>query len=278
MMNNINLIGMNQIGMNQMGMNQIGMNQMGMNQIGMNQIDMNQIGMNQIDMNMDQTAQHIKNIIQPYENKIRELEEIIKKKDFEIIVLKEKLNNFKNNNMNMMINIIGKNMNKSDYNNKEINVNVISGNNTIIPVNSYLCDKASILREKSNINNDSFLIYDYQVIDENLSIQDNGIYNNSTIRVIDYVYQVIFKPTSGKSYGIDLEGDCPVGALIILFCVKCLRKSETIFKILNGEISFIFNASLLRVSDKTPIKKIFGLGRQIIIMVNDSNNMIGGCS
>ena len=41
---------------------------------------------------MDQTALNVKSIIEPYENKIRELEEIIKQKDFEIIVLKQKLN------------------------------------------------------------------------------------------------------------------------------------------------------------------------------------------
>ena len=82
------------------------MNNLGMNQIGVNPMPMNNMGMN-MNMNlnlMDQTAQNIKNIIQPYENKIRELEEIIKQKDFEIIVLKQKLNN--NNpmvNMNQMM-------------------------------------------------------------------------------------------------------------------------------------------------------------------------------
>ena len=54
--------------------------------------NMNNFGMkNQLNL-MDNTALNIKNIIQPYENKIRELEEIIKQKDFEIIVLKQKLN------------------------------------------------------------------------------------------------------------------------------------------------------------------------------------------
>ena len=66
------------IGMNEMG---LGINSMGM---GMNQMGMgiNPIGMNSIGMNLDQTAHWIKEIIQQYENKIRELEEIIKQKDF----------------------------------------------------------------------------------------------------------------------------------------------------------------------------------------------------
>ena len=53
-----------------------------MNPIGMN-IQPNLIN----EIPMDETAQNIKSIIQPYENKIRELEGIIKQKDFEITVL-----------------------------------------------------------------------------------------------------------------------------------------------------------------------------------------------
>ena len=54
---------------------------------------------------MNNTTLNIKNIVQPYENKIKELEEIIRQKNFEITVLKQKLN--KNNNlMNMNINPI----------------------------------------------------------------------------------------------------------------------------------------------------------------------------
>ena len=62
-----------------------------MNNNGMNQMDMmnpmgNGMGFNPMNIN-DQIAQNIKNIIQPYENKIKELEEIIRQKDFEITVL-----------------------------------------------------------------------------------------------------------------------------------------------------------------------------------------------
>ena len=71
-------------------MNNFGMNPMNMNPLLMN--NANNIGMNIQPNLMDNTALNIKSIIQPYENKIRELEEIIKQKDFEIIVLKQKLN------------------------------------------------------------------------------------------------------------------------------------------------------------------------------------------
>jgi len=49
---------------------------------------------------MDETAMKLKVIIAPYEQKISELEKIIKEKDFEIFLLKEKLNNYNNNQFN----------------------------------------------------------------------------------------------------------------------------------------------------------------------------------
>ena len=75
-------------------------NIIGMNNMGMNQMDINNQPNLMNGMSMDTTAQNIKNIIQPYENKIKQLEEIIRQKDFEITVLKQKLNNNKPNTMN----------------------------------------------------------------------------------------------------------------------------------------------------------------------------------
>ena len=55
----------------------------------------NMIGINSNQQNlMDENAIRIKNIIQPYENKIKELEEIIRNKDFQITVLTQKLNTY----------------------------------------------------------------------------------------------------------------------------------------------------------------------------------------
>ena len=61
---------------------------MNMKPMGMN----NQLMTNFV---MDETAMKIKSIIDPYEKKISELEKIIKQKDFEILVLKEKINKYK---------------------------------------------------------------------------------------------------------------------------------------------------------------------------------------
>jgi hypothetical protein len=140
------------------------------NQMGMN----NQL--NQMNgMMMDATAQNIRNIIQPYENKIRELEEIIKQKDFEIIVLKQKLNNnnFSNiNNINPMMinmnmnpfNIMMGNLNQQKENKgKEINLKILSENKSKI-ISCFRLDKASILNEKYNVN-EGVLIFNYKPID-----------------------------------------------------------------------------------------------------------------
>jgi len=62
--------------MDQIGINQIGMNPVIMNQMPMNQMDINNQfnQMNYIDM--DNTTLNIRNIVQPYEKKIKELEEL----------------------------------------------------------------------------------------------------------------------------------------------------------------------------------------------------------
>ena len=73
----------------------------------MGNMNMNPMGMNNqlmTNLSMDDTAMKIKAIIDPYEKKISELEKIIKQKDFEILVLKEKLNKYKNNQINMNMN------------------------------------------------------------------------------------------------------------------------------------------------------------------------------
>jgi len=100
-------------------------NMMGNMNMNMN---MNPMGMNNqlmTNLAMDDTALKIKSIIDPYEKKISELEKIIKQKDFEILVLKEKLNKYKNNmnnNMNMANQMsMNNNVNWMDFYNNKIN-------------------------------------------------------------------------------------------------------------------------------------------------------------
>ena len=97
---------------------------MNMNQMmgNMNMGNMNPMGMNNqlmTNFGMDETAMRMRAIIAPYEQKITELEKIIKQKDFEILVLKEKLNKYEKNQicMNMPMNMMNNAMNMNMMNN-----------------------------------------------------------------------------------------------------------------------------------------------------------------
>ena len=268
---------------NQMGMNNpmIGMNNpmIGMNNsmIGMN----NQ--QNQMDgMMMDGTAQNIRNIIQPYENKIRELEEIIKQKDFEIIVLKQKLNNNNISNINninpMMINmnmnpfnIMMGNMNQQKENKgKEIYLKVKSENKNEL-INCFKVDKASILKEKCNIN-EGALTFNYKPIDYDKTIEENGIYDGSLIYVAHKIINVEFRYENGETKVISLSEICPISIALIYSCINLGR----IYLMMDGfynDISFLYNARQLKIGDKTPIKEIFN-STNPIVRVELLNNMI----
>ena len=84
-----------------------------MNQMMMG--NMNQMGMNpqmMTNFGMDDTAMKIRAIIDPYEKKMIDLEKTIRQKDFEILVLKEKLSKYETKQMGMgMSNQMGMNMN-----------------------------------------------------------------------------------------------------------------------------------------------------------------------
>ena len=97
MMNNMNMNPMmNNMNANQM-MGNVNMNPM-MNNMNANQMMNNQLMTN---LSMDNTSLKLRAIIDPYEKKITELEKQLKEKDFEILVLNEKLEQYKNKEMIM---------------------------------------------------------------------------------------------------------------------------------------------------------------------------------
>ena len=283
---------MNQIGMNPLSMNQMAMNQMLMNQMGMNPMQVNPMGINNNinQMNMDNTAMNIKSIVQPYENKIKELEEIIRQKDFEITVLKQKLNNqnsninninFMNMNLNQMMpnpNIQIPQMPLQQIENKdnEFNVKVISGNDFYM-IKCFKSDKISIIREKCNINEGS-LIYNYIILEENLAFkdyEDHGITKFPVIIVKSVIgHNIIFKETSGFKINFPLCEDCPLNAALINFLIIANNPFE-LFKNLDseGNTTFLYNANKLNIRDKTPIKKFFMDNKYPIITVNSNFNI-----
>ena len=95
-MMNPNMINNMNMGMNQNPMMNPMMNQMNQNQMKMNPMNMqnNQMGMDNYSMGNlfnDINALKIKNLITPYEEKIKELEDKLRQKEFEITCLKNKL-------------------------------------------------------------------------------------------------------------------------------------------------------------------------------------------
>jgi len=252
--------------MNNLGMNPMGMNPMLMNNIGM-------IGMNNQPNLMDQTALNVKSIIEPYENKIRELEEIIKQKDFEIIVLKQKLNN---KNMNPMINI---NMNpmmnininpfpntNEIINNDEISVVIKSNTKTI---KCFRNDKASSIEKKL------ILTYNYEPFYDK-PLGEYGISNGSVINIADKIYNVRFDATSGLKKVLNLDGDCPIKEAIKLYFHR-INKENFYQMLLDNQIhlSFIYNNVKLNIRDERPLNIIFS-ARNPVVTVNDLNQIIGG--
>ena len=258
------------------------MNNNGMNQMGMMNPMGNGMGFNPMNIN-DQITQNIKNIIQPYENKIKELEEIIRQKDFEITVLKQKLNISNNNNMMMNMNMRNINpmemnmMNQmnniNQYIKKEIDIYLNLENDEQIYVRCHEDDKASILLQKSNLNKGA-LSYRYGIINEDLTIKDIVNAYDNNIDITTDVYIITFNTTQGEKTFIRLDGNCPVGIAIIYYCLKF--KKRYISNLKGKKIVFLFNAVPLRYEDLTPIKEIFQDISTPKVLVNSMDDLIGG--
>ena len=262
-----------------------------MNPMGINPLPMNNMGMmmnNQPNL-MDQTAMNIKQIIQPYENKIRELEEIIKQKDFEIIVLKQKINKDNSNNnfmgMNPMANMMNMNMGMGmgmEQNNninmnmfpnlqrEQISITLKFNTTTIDTIDCFKDEKTSSLIDKL------ILTYNYEPLEIDKSFEENGISNGAVINLTDKVYNVSFN-TNNNYLTLALDGNCPIRELIKLY-FKFMKREELYQQLVNHGISirFLFNASTLNIKDERPIKHIFNNNYNPKIIVMDSGNIPGG--
>ena len=270
---------MNQTGMNPIGINQNGLNPMLMNQMGINQMMMNQMGLNPMLINnqpnqinpigMDNTTLNIKNIVQPYEKKIKELEEIIRQKDFEITVLKQKLNNnnSKNNFMNMNMNpmIMNNNMNPMMMMENNFQHSGDKGSEILITIKSkdeeftvkcFQKDKISSLKEKYN-NIKGGLTYNYKLLNNNLTFNEAGISNLAEIHV-GQIKTLVFKSSRGNLNTLHLSDDCPIGLALIYYLAEC---PNVLWNFINKNLNvkFLFNANLLKIKDNTIIKKVLDL-------------------
>ena len=140
-----------------------------------NNININPMGMNNQlipNLPLDFSEMRIKAIIESYENKITELEQIIKQKDFEITLLKEKINGFTNNQMMMNIqnnmNIMYPMMNN---NNNKNNGNFVNNFNFNIANNSNNMDLNLLNNDNNILLKDWIINFNYK--DKNYTEQCN---------------------------------------------------------------------------------------------------------
>ena len=164
------------------------------------------------------------------------------------------------NQMNMMMG----NMNQQEKG-KEIYVEIISRDSGIINVRCFEKEKASVLWEKLNLNNNinekKILTLDYQMIYQDLTIEENKIYNGSKIYISSNVINIIFVTHFG-SFCFPLDENCPIGIAMILFIAKKIGKLKWILDLINyRKLMFIYNANKLNISDNTPIKHIFNVNK-----------------
>ena len=289
----MNQMGMNQMGINNMGMNQMGMNQMGMNQMGMNQMGMNQMGMNQMGMNnqqnqfdMDKTTLDVKNIVQPYEKEIQRLQEIIRQKDFEIAVLKQKLSNNSSNINYMNLNPMMMNQNinpimmsgilkqQSGNKGKKLGILLKTENGDF----NYECferDKVSILFEKINKIR-GFLIYKYKVLKSDMTFEENGINKNDSIIYLKKdCINLFFKDTQGNVINLPLGKDCPLQIALIYYLIKSDNLGYLYIEGDKDSIIFLFNGMQLDFYDTKPIENFFLIGSLNVIRVVYQNQILG---
>ena len=160
-----------------------------MNQMMMRNMNMNQEGMSSTFMTnfaMDNTAMKIKAIIDPYEKKIIDLEKIIRQKDFEILVLKEKLNTYKNTQMNINNNQMGMGMN-----NNQMGMGMNMGNNMNMNMNMDLMNQNIMNNKMPQINpmlmNDQPMwMWIYNNLNENQNFNNPNNSSNKINIIFEY--------------------------------------------------------------------------------------------
>ena len=166
----------------------------------MNQMmgNMNQMGINNqfmANFGMDETAMKLKAIIAPYEQKINELEEKIKQKDFEILLLKEKLNNYEKSQFNMnnqvpIMNPMNINMNMNLNNNQMLNLNQMNmNNNQIPPMNLMNMNNFQNWKDQYNIMNNNNLNFGANLNNQDMMIRKE----EEKIQINFLVGQDVFK-------------------------------------------------------------------------------------
>ena len=213
------------------------MNQM----MGNMSMNMNQTGMSSTLMTnfaMDDTAMKIKAIIDPYEKKIIDLEKIIRQKDFEILVLKEKLNNYKNFQMNINNNQMGMNNNNQmnmgnqmgmGMNNNQIVMNMGNDMNMNMMNQNMMNNQMPPMMNPMMMNNKPMWMWHYNNLNDNQNLNDE---NNSSNKI-----NIIFKSDNSSSILIICDFTEKISEVIKRYFIKAGIDSKY-----HKYFKFIYNA------------------------------------
>ena len=211
MMNNQNNMGMNpnmeemNIGMNpNMMMNQMNnQNNMGMNDsqlTGMNTMMSQMMNMSQTNvMGLDENTLRIKEIIKPYEDRIKEQEEVIRKNTFQLTILREKLKekekenkHLKMKNMQMEMNNMNNMNNNMNFNNLDNDIIYIYFQYGMDPPEKIKCLDDELFESVINrfcnknilIRNSLSFIFNSPIVNTFMPVSEIGLGNNSKITVL----------------------------------------------------------------------------------------------
>lgn len=225
-------------------------NNLGINPMGINPVFGNNIGMNnQLNLMDDNSLR-----IQIYENRIKELEQIIIKKDYEIAFLKAQLNNngisIQSNNNAFFMNNMMINLNKDLFvGEREIHVNYEN-------IKIYNClenDMTYKLFDQIEPNkNWNLLKYTLngKKIHPFISISENGIEDGSLVKCNRAInLKFMDKDDSTKiKFVIFLDENYPIKKAIKYYLLRAGKEGcYDLFK-------FMCNGSILNINDQTPIK------------------------
>ena len=217
---------------------------------------------------------NIKNIIEPYEKRIKELEEALRTKDFEIAVLKQKLFNLnKGQNLNQEI---------SNYNSEyqKINIKFIDWQNNEKILRCKSDEKTKKVFE-NYLNNSLYevrelkFIYRNNILKSFLSLKQNEIVDNSVIRVEPKNLITLIFDYQGFCMGLNFDKDTPIGLAFIYYLIE-IEKENYIMNLINNEksISFIWDLKVYNLKNQERIKNVFPHLTKIKVI--EHGNMIGG--
>ena len=162
-------------------------------------------------------------------------------------------------NMNNPMNMIRPSNNQFlPINNKEIKLKVKFENN-VYNIVCFQNDKASILRQKVNmdIGRRDFVYY-YKCIDPELTLEENEISERYDIPIeIKEVKTLIFE-FNGKTITLRLSDDCPLNLAISYYLAK-LQNPFIILAMIENILNliFLYNAKKLDIRQKTPLNELF---------------------